>query len=312
MDIPQHALSHRVIWLVLGRWGIISDRRRLLTIISAFVLSFLDPVQITLFLGQVNLLLMLLVIADLVVLRNNKWMGIGIGLATAVKLTPGIFFIYLLATKRYRAAVTGILMFATVSLLALAIAPGDSVTYWGGEAYQLNRFQGAEDIHSQSILSFTVRALHGADSAMVVGVVLSVLVGITGVWLAAVCSRHIDDMVGIGMCGLAGTVASPIAWGHYWVWVVPIIVASAVLAWRNKSWPAWLGVLALTAIFYLRPYEYGLPLDTESAVRLDVSQILRAGSYTLASIAIMIVVAAILANPCRWASEPGIKTFGFL
>ena len=50
--------------------------------------------------------LVVLVGLDLLVLqpKNSKFTGIGIGLATAIKLTPAVYLIYLVVTKRWRAA----------------------------------------------------------------------------------------------------------------------------------------------------------------------------------------------------------------
>ena len=74
---------------------------------TAFAFT-LEPFRQTLSFGQINIYLGLLVLVDLLVLgrRGSKWTGIGIGLATAIKLTPGIFIIYLLVVGRWRAAIT--------------------------------------------------------------------------------------------------------------------------------------------------------------------------------------------------------------
>jgi alpha-1,2-mannosyltransferase len=46
--------------------------------------------------GQINVLLWLLVIADVgSVGRRSRWTGVGIGVATALKLVPGLFIVYL-------------------------------------------------------------------------------------------------------------------------------------------------------------------------------------------------------------------------
>ena len=72
---------------------------------TAFAFT-LEPFRQTLSFGQINIYLGLLVLVDLLVLgrRGSKWTGVGIGLATAIKLTPGIFIIYLLVVGRWRAA----------------------------------------------------------------------------------------------------------------------------------------------------------------------------------------------------------------
>ncbi len=95
---------------------------------SAFRCSLaIEPVRETLGYGQVNLLLFGLIIADLVALRwraraevsqvggspivqylrSGAWAGVGIGLATSIKLTPALFILYLLVTRQWRAALDG-------------------------------------------------------------------------------------------------------------------------------------------------------------------------------------------------------------
>ncbi len=90
----------------------------------------IEPTRETLGYGQVNLLLFALIMADLVALRwrsrrgtttarsgdgpllrfvySGAWAGVGIGLATAVKLTPALFILYLMITRQWRVAVTAV------------------------------------------------------------------------------------------------------------------------------------------------------------------------------------------------------------
>src|SRR5690606_46607 len=102
----------------------------------------LEPTRETLGFGQVNLLLFALVMADLVGMRlrsaavlaarrggadpglggfrgfwlSGAWAGAGIGLATAVKLTPGLFIVYLLVSRQRRAAAVASVTAAAASL----------------------------------------------------------------------------------------------------------------------------------------------------------------------------------------------------
>src|SRR5580704_19593556 len=56
----------------------------------------LEPMYHTLYLGQVNLMLMALVLADVWRVSRGQPAGIGIGVAAAVKLVPGVFILLLL------------------------------------------------------------------------------------------------------------------------------------------------------------------------------------------------------------------------
>ena len=127
-------------WLVFGALGY-RDRPAIrlgATLgVSALALAT-EPVQQTLALGQVNLLLMLLVVADLLTGgaltpggskgRTRWWHGVGIGIAAGVKLTPLIFIPYLLLIRRYRQAAVASGVFAATVALGYAILPRDSGT----------------------------------------------------------------------------------------------------------------------------------------------------------------------------------------
>ncbi len=98
----------------------------LLTVVA----TGLDPVRTTLYLGQINLVLLALVVGDLLGRPESRWRGVGVGLAAAVKLTPLLFVVYLLVTGRRRAAATAVGVFAAAGVLGFLLAPADSVDYW--------------------------------------------------------------------------------------------------------------------------------------------------------------------------------------
>ena len=99
------------------------------TTLLVVVLLALDPIRTTFYLGQINVVLLAVVLAD-VTGRPARWRGIGVGLAAAVKLTPLVFVVYLLLTGRIRAAVTAMATFAAAVGLGFLVAPEESVRYW--------------------------------------------------------------------------------------------------------------------------------------------------------------------------------------
>src|SRR5439155_27012574 len=68
------------------------------------LVSWLEPVRETITFGQINAVLALLVLFDLLLAVPRKWpvAGAAIGVAAAIKLTPAIFIVYLLLTRRRR------------------------------------------------------------------------------------------------------------------------------------------------------------------------------------------------------------------
>src|SRR3954447_12434836 len=97
----------RVVWdaASFGAWAValqatsalagrLADAAELAAMTAAGLV--LEPVWHTLFLGQINLLLLAAVLVDVERIARGRTAGIGIGVATAVKLTPGIFIVLLL------------------------------------------------------------------------------------------------------------------------------------------------------------------------------------------------------------------------
>ncbi|HEY4702722.1 MAG TPA: glycosyltransferase family 87 protein, partial [Streptosporangiaceae bacterium] len=118
-------------WLMFGVLGY-SDRRMRsgATLLVAAAGLALEPVQQTLALGQINLLLMLLVVLDLMAPRTRWWNGAGIGLAAGIKLIPLIFIPYLLLTGRFRQAAVATGTFVATIGIGYAVLPHDSAHYW--------------------------------------------------------------------------------------------------------------------------------------------------------------------------------------
>ena len=82
----------------------------------ALMCVVLAPVRDTLGTGQINLVLMLLVMADCL-LPGTRWpRGMGIGIAAAVKLTPLIFALFFVTGRQWRACAVAIGTFVATGL----------------------------------------------------------------------------------------------------------------------------------------------------------------------------------------------------
>jgi glycosyl transferase family 87 len=223
------------LWLVFGALGY-EDRPRIrlgATLgVSALALAT-EPVQQTLALGQVNLLLMLLVVADLLTAsvlngQTRWWHGIGIGLASAVKLTPLIFIPYLLLVRRYRQAATAAGTFVATVLLGYAILPTDSDTYWlHGLVFNANRIVFLGTRGNQSLRGALTRLAGSVTAGTAPWLVAGIGVLIVGVVAGAVLYRAGHPVAGMLACALTGLLVSPLSWDHHWVWVAPAIALLA-------------------------------------------------------------------------------------
>ncbi len=123
---------------------------------------WLEPVAMTLFFGQVNLVLLALVAGDLALPDRIKCNGIGIGLAAGIKLTPLIFIPYLLFTRRVTAAAVSALTFAVTVGLGFALLPHASAVYWGGQFFAPGKHF---HLDNQSLNGVILRLAHAGPGA---------------------------------------------------------------------------------------------------------------------------------------------------
>jgi alpha-1,2-mannosyltransferase len=195
-----------------------------LGIVMALAIAF-EPLRETFLFGQVNMYLVVMVGADLLFLtaRGSRFAGVGVGLATAIKLTPGVFIVYLLVTKRYRAALTASATAAGASLAAAALAPDASRVFWTDALWNTDRVGAPAFISNQS-LSGAVARLNDHDPST--GLWAACVLIVLAIWAirvrAAVANG--DEMTGFALTGVVGCLISPITWVHHLVWVAPAVL----------------------------------------------------------------------------------------
>ena len=214
----------------------ISGHRRLTSAALAFALAavalWLEPVYMTMFFGQINLILLAFVIFDLALPDSCKWKGIGIGVAAGMKLTPLIFIPFLLGSRRIRAGVTALVSFAVTVLIGFLALPAASRDFWTGNLAS----RGSARLQNQSINGLLERLMPGQPAAHVLGLAVAFAVAVAGLATAALASRRGLELLGIVLCGLTGVLVSPISWTHHWVWaVVPGLALMAAGAGRGAA-----------------------------------------------------------------------------
>jgi alpha-1,2-mannosyltransferase len=184
-----------------------------------------DPVRETMGWGQVNLFIVGLVLVDLAALqRGRRWAGVGIGLATAVKLTPAVFVLYLLLTRRRRAAAIAVGTSAAATGLAAALSPQTSLQYWTAEVWDTARVGSPSETGNQSVLGLLARLTAPAQPSRALWVLLAGGLLAVALRRAVRAAAQQDEVVGFTLTGLAGCLMSPISWSHHLYWVVPAAV----------------------------------------------------------------------------------------
>jgi len=254
------------LWVAFGLAGLSGasqrGRRAGLTLGTAGLVLGLEPVTQTLGFGQINLLLMVLVLLDLAQPDGGRWKGAGVGLAAAIKLTPAIFIGYLVLTRRLRAAVVACGTFAATVALGFLALPAPSRRFWfGGLFLNSERVGGVAYAGNQSVNGTLVRLFGGVSQARPAWFAAALLIGGGGLLLAAWASRRGEELLGITTCALTALLVSPISWSHHWVWVVLLVPCGVRLLRAPRSAPGgigggiggWVGLAGLIALFLAGP-----------------------------------------------------------
>ncbi|WP_067574108.1 glycosyltransferase 87 family protein [Nocardia acidivorans] len=202
---------------------------------------FLEPVRTTMFYGQINLVLMLLVLWDFVRADESRIRGIGVGVAAGIKLVPAYFVVQYLALRQWRSAAVAALIFLGTIALAWVVVPDDSHRYWFSTFFQSDRIAPDTNPANQSIRGVLA---HLGDGAAPIWLWLVVTIVTTFVSLAITVALHQrgERLLAVTLAGMTACAVSPFAWGHHWVWFVPLLVH---LVDRAQSNPRWWAAAAL-------------------------------------------------------------------
>ncbi|TAM83131.1 MAG: DUF2029 domain-containing protein [Jatrophihabitans sp.] len=192
-------------------------------LISA-ALIWVEPVYLTLHYGQINLALLVLVLWDLTAPVGARRGGIGIGLAAAIKVTPGLLIVYLLLTRRWRAAATAVGTALAATLVSAAVRPAETWRFWTDLVFRTDRVGNVASPENQSLRGVLARALGRMDPGTL-GLLLTAVVVVAGLAAGVVAYRSLGEPAGVCAASITGLLVSPVSWSHHWVWCVPIAVA---------------------------------------------------------------------------------------
>jgi alpha-1,2-mannosyltransferase len=215
-----------------------AGRRRLGAVLLLAAAAFwFEPVQRAVHLGQIELLLMALIVWDLGQPSRRWWQGAGIGLAAGIKLVPLIFIPYLLLTGRFRQAGVAVAVLAATVIAGFAVLPRASKQWWlTGYFLNTGRTGGVASLANQSLRGLLTRTAGSAHAAAPAALGAAIGAGVLGLLAAAAFHRSGRPVHGWVLCALTGLLISPISWDHHWVWVAPAltVLADSVVRARGR------------------------------------------------------------------------------
>ncbi|WP_050949968.1 glycosyltransferase 87 family protein [Gordonia effusa] len=234
------SLGHQVNW-----------RLRIVALSLVSVMLLLEPVRTTVWYGQINVFLMLLILADLLrrmpsaqrgsatsEAAEPRLSGVATGFAAGIKLTPLIFVLYLVLLRRWRAAFGVIAGFAATIVVGFVIFPSESWKFWTQTMFDSNRVGMPQTTGNQSARG-ALANLIGTDSPNVLLWLATALAAlILGMYAAVLAHRRGQELLALVLVGMTSCVVSPMSWGHHWVWFVPLAVFGINLVFDAAlSWP---------------------------------------------------------------------------
>jgi alpha-1,2-mannosyltransferase len=214
--------------------------------IVAPAIIYLEPIRSNFDFGQINVVLMTLVIADCVP-RKTPWpRGMLLGVAIALKLTPAVFLLYFLLRRDTRALLVAAASAVVATLAGFALAWRDSWEYWTDTVRNTDRIGTATLNTNQNIAGALARLGLGEGERFVLWTLACfAALGLT-VWAVRRVLRADHPVLALICVAMFGLMVSPVSWSHHWVWTLPTLMVIIVVAVRERQIA--LGVVALAGI----------------------------------------------------------------
>lgn len=224
------------------------------------VALMLEPVRSNFGFGQINIILMALVVADCTGAIPRRLRGVGIALAASIKITPAAFGLFLLVRRDFASIARAAAAVGVVAAVGFWLLPGASLYFWLTEFFATERGGGHGFVRNQAFTG--VLARFGADGMVkdALWAVFAVIVVAAAAWSARRFVRSGENMVALAIVALASLLAAPFAVSHHWVYsvlLIPLAIAPQYRTWRPM-------LVASIAIFAAGPHYVlnGISSDT--------------------------------------------------
>lgn len=183
--------------------------------------------------GQVNALLMVLILADL--LRSTRLpSGVLIGIAAGIKLTPLAFGLRFLARRDWRSLTWMASSFAATVAVGWLLAPRESAIFWLDALFDASRVGATADLYNVSLNSIVTQSGLVEGLQRPVWVLASLAVIVVGYGAIRRSDDDGDHVRAIAANAVVMLAISPISWFHHWVWIALVFPAGYVFA-RSRA-----------------------------------------------------------------------------
>ena len=216
----------------------------------------IEPVRTHLIYGQINAFLILLVTADALGYVPRKLRGVGVGIATGIKITPAAYALVFLARKDWWSVARSAGFFFLTAAIGALVRPAESLYYWTDEFFKSDRGGPPSYPPNQALSGLLTRAGlsdHVVGLIMVPGFILIAAAVLWGAWKLEKSGHRVVSLllVVLGVC-----LANPIAVTHHWTGIVLVFPLLAALAVGTERLPQ-RRVLAAVIVVFLAANLFG-------------------------------------------------------
>ena len=243
----------------LGRWreAFADWRFRAVALAGAGAIVLLGPWRDTFVFGQINIILMGLILADFALHGKSRageirWpAGLLIGIAAGIKLTPLAFGLYFLVRRDFKALAWMAAGFAGSIAVAWAALPNASVIFWTRILPDTGRIGDPGYVDNLSLKGLLMH-LGLPDSGLTsllwlaASLALVALAALIIKWAVAVD----ENFVAVSATAVLMLLISPVSWSHHWVWIA---VALPSMAFAMHRVPSRTGMMRLVGWLWWPP-----------------------------------------------------------
>ncbi|WP_461170881.1 glycosyltransferase 87 family protein [Arthrobacter sp. Z1-15] len=217
-------------------------------VLATLLIGVLGPWREGLGFGQINPMLMVLIVADLVRPAGRIPRGALIGLAAGIKLTPLAFGLIFLVRRDWRAILTlGITFAATVAAGWLASSEQSRI-FWFDSLFDSNRVGDTTDMYNVSLNSLIAHLGTPEQLQRPLWLLASIAVVVLGFLAIRRSDERGDLLAAISANAVVMLAISPISWFHHWVWIALVLPALWVAVRRRRAGVRAAGIVLLAAM----------------------------------------------------------------
>jgi alpha-1,2-mannosyltransferase len=259
---------------------------------AVYLFSF-NPIISTLHSGQINLVILALLVLTWLLLKDKKHpalVALPLALAIILKLYPALFLIYFLIKKQYKVLFWTLGFLLVAVLVTYPMLPAGTWQDWlqnvAFAGYgSMVRGQLPTAVNNQGINAFTARLfLDHADkfralipsntAARFAPVLLSAIVGLVTFAVIYLRSKkrpedRLDDEISLILVTMF--LVAPISWDYHLTFVIPAILIALYRVTVLENDRLWLILIAATSLLLAFNYPFALPAFRQGVLSLLIS-----------------------------------------